>query len=74
MSLAIRIHEFGASDVLTSEEIDTPEPGFGELRILVHAASVNPVDYKIRRGAYPLVSADDLPITMGRDVSGVYPR
>lgn len=71
MSLAIRIHEFGASDVLVSEEIPTPEPGPGEVRIRVYAASVNPVDYKIRKGVYPMVSTADLPMTMGRDVSGV---
>ncbi|WP_375261909.1 NADP-dependent oxidoreductase [Palleronia sp.] len=71
MSIAIRIHEFGASDVLQFDDIPTPEPGPGELRIRVHAASVNPVDYKIRQGGYPMVGADDLPFTMGRDVSGV---
>ncbi|SFH26748.1 NADPH:quinone reductase [Palleronia marisminoris] len=71
MSLAVRIHEFGASDVLRSEDVPTPEHGPGEVRIRVHAASVNPVDYKIRQGGYPMVSADDLPITMGRDVAGV---
>lgn len=71
MSLAIRIHEFGTSDVLRTDDVPTPEPGPGEIRIRVHAASVNPVDYKIRQGAYPMVGAEDLPVTMGRDVSGV---
>lgn len=71
MSRAIRIHEFGASDVLRLEDIQAPQPGPGEVRIRVHAAGVNPVDYKTRQGGYPMVGADDLPITMGRDVSGV---
>ena len=35
------------------------------------AASVNPVDFKNREGKTPFVAEDDLPVTMGRDVSGV---
>jgi NADPH:quinone reductase-like Zn-dependent oxidoreductase len=38
----------------------------------VHASSVNPVDYKIRKGAY--VKEDRLPITLGRDIAGVVTR
>jgi NADPH:quinone reductase-like Zn-dependent oxidoreductase len=37
----------------------------------VKAASVNPVDFKIRSGKYPAVKADRLPYTLGRDVSGI---
>jgi NADPH:quinone reductase-like Zn-dependent oxidoreductase len=37
----------------------------------VRAASVNPVDFKIRSGKYPAVKEDRLPYTLGRDVSGV---
>jgi NADPH:quinone reductase-like Zn-dependent oxidoreductase len=37
----------------------------------VKAASVNPVDFKIRKGEYPAVKEDRLPYTLGRDVSGV---
>jgi NADPH:quinone reductase-like Zn-dependent oxidoreductase len=37
----------------------------------VRAASVNPVDFKIRSGKYPAVKEDRLPYTPGRDVSGV---
>ena len=37
----------------------------------VRAASVNPVDFKIRSGKYPAVKNDRLPYTLGRDVSGV---
>lgn len=71
MSPVIRIHEFGASGVLRSEDISTLEPGPGEVRIRSHTASVNPVNYEMRQGGYPMVSADDQPITTGRDVSGV---
>ena len=71
MTRAIRIHEFGDSGVLRQEDVPTPEPGPGEMLVRVHAAGINPVDYKIRQGGYPAVGEDDLPITMGLDVSGV---
>ena len=71
MTTAIRIHEFGDSSVLSVDEVPIPEPGPGELLVRVHAAGVNPVDYKIRKGGYPAVSEDALPYTMGREVSGV---
>jgi NADPH:quinone reductase-like Zn-dependent oxidoreductase len=38
------------------------------------AASVNPVDYKIRSGKYPAVKQDQLPKVLGRDISGVVSR
>ncbi len=68
---AIRIHRFGGPEVLHLDEIDKPSTDGGKLLIRVAAASVNPVDYKIRRGGYPGVTDADLPITLGRDVAGV---
>lgn len=52
---AIRIHEFGDIGVLKLEDLPKPAPAAGELLIEVRAASVNPVDYKIRQGGYPKV-------------------
>jgi NADPH:quinone reductase-like Zn-dependent oxidoreductase len=63
---AVMIHETGAPDVLGLEEAERPEPGDGEVLIRVRAASVNPVDWKYRRG---FVEAE-LPTVLGRDVSG----
>src|ERR1700710_1655662 len=68
---AIRIHGFGGPEVLQLDEVDKPVPGHGELLIRVAAASINPVDYKIRKGGYPKVTEAQLPITLGRDVAGV---
>lgn len=67
---AVRIHQFGGTEVLQVEDLPRPEPGPGEVLIEVRAASVNPVDYKIREGRYPPVKAEQLPITLGRDVAG----
>jgi len=63
---AVVIHETGGPEVLRYEEVPPPEPDDGEVLIRVHAASVNPVDWK-RRRAMP---ADQLPAVLGRDVSG----
>jgi NADPH:quinone reductase-like Zn-dependent oxidoreductase len=68
---AIRIHEFGDTGVLELEELPEPIPAAGEVLIEVRAASVNPVDYKIREGKYPAVTSEMLPVTLGRDVAGV---
>ena len=67
---AIRIHRFGGSEVLELDDVPVPQPRENELLIRVHAASVNPVDYKIRRGTVPWVTREMLPITLGRDLSG----
>jgi len=46
---AVRIHAFGGPDVLKIEEAPRPEPKDGEVLIKVHAAGVNPVDWRIRK-------------------------
>ena len=61
------IHETGGPKVLRYEEVDPPEPADGEVLIRVHAASVNPVDWKRRRSMDP----QQLPAVLGSDVSGV---
>ena len=68
---AVRIHRFGGREVLQIDDIAQPVATDGKLLIRVIAASVNPVDYKIRQGGYPKVTEADLPITLGRDVAGV---
>ena len=68
---AIRIHRFGGPEVLQLDEVDVAEPGPGEVRVRVACASLNPVDYKIRGGGYPMVREADLPVVLGRDLCGV---
>src|SRR3989440_2661646 len=63
---AVVIHETGPPDVLQYQEIERPEPGDGEVLIRVRAASVNPTDWKSRRG----MGEDALPAVLGKDVSG----
>ncbi len=68
--MAIRMHEFGDADVLRLDQIERPSPGENEVLVRVAAASVNPVDWKIRKGGYPAVKQGDLPIVPGRDLAG----
>jgi NADPH:quinone reductase-like Zn-dependent oxidoreductase len=71
---AVRMREFGGPEVLVVESIDVPQPADDEVLVRVYAASVNPVDYKIRSGKYPAVKKEQLPIVPGRDVSGIVER
>jgi NADPH:quinone reductase-like Zn-dependent oxidoreductase len=63
---AVVVHETGDPDVLRYEETDRPQPGDGEVLIRVHAASVNPADWKDRRG----LMDRPLPRVLGYDASG----
>src|SRR2546425_1824192 len=65
---AVRIHSFGGPDVLRFEDVPVPKPGTNEMLVRVHAAGVNPVDWKIRQG---LLGQGPLPQMMGSDFSGV---
>jgi NADPH:quinone reductase-like Zn-dependent oxidoreductase len=71
---ADRIHAFGGPDVLSIDDVPVPEPKDTEMLVRVVAASVNPVDYKIRSGHYPPVQPNDLPKILGRDVAGTVER
>lgn len=67
----VRIHRFGGPDVLQVDEVEPSQPDAAQVLVSVKAASINPVDYKIRNGQYPAVKEDRLPYALGRDVSGV---
>ena len=67
---AVRIHQYGGGEVLTLEDVQRPAPGPDELLIKVHAASVNPFDWKVRQGYMQEFLPLTLPLTIGWDVSG----
>jgi NADPH:quinone reductase-like Zn-dependent oxidoreductase len=66
---AVLIRRFGGPEVVEFAETAVPEPRAGEVLLKVEAASLNPVDYKIRGGNYPIVKEDKLPFVLGRDFS-----
>ena len=69
-SRAVRISWFGGTDALMIDPSEIPRPVDDEVLVRVVAASVNPVDTKIRAGTYPAVKDTDLPIILGRDLAG----
>src|SRR5215469_12535838 len=68
---AVRIHEYGGVDVLRFEDAPRPEPGPGEVLVRVHAAGVNPVDWKVRAGYVKDWLKYKFPMIPGWDFSGV---
>ncbi|WP_407837110.1 NADP-dependent oxidoreductase [Streptomyces sp. DSM 116496] len=65
---AIVVSQWGGPEVLTETELDRPEPGMGEIQVRVHAAGVNPVDWKTRASG-ALIPWGTVP-AVGWDVSG----
>ena len=61
-------HALGAPEVLEIVEVARPEPKPNEVLVRVHAAGLNPTDFK-HRAAKRFV--EDPPFTLGWDVSGV---
>jgi NADPH:quinone reductase-like Zn-dependent oxidoreductase len=59
---------YGGPEVLREAEIPRPEPGPGQVLISVHAAAINPTDWKHRAGP---IFVDRVPKVLGWDVSGV---
>lgn len=68
--LAWRIHGYGGPDAMRLEEAPDPAPAAGEVLVCLGAASVNPVDWKIRAGLLAQAFPVRFPRTLGRDGAG----
>src|SRR6266478_9354247 len=68
---AIRIHNYGGPEVLQYEDPTGPEPQAGEVLVRVHAAGVNPIDWKVREGHMRDFWPHKFPLILGWDLSGV---
>jgi NADPH:quinone reductase-like Zn-dependent oxidoreductase len=68
---AVCIYSYGGPGVLSYEDAPRPHPGDGEVLVRVHAAGINPVDWKIREGHLKEMLHHTLPLILGWDVSGV---
>lgn len=56
---------------ITAREIPDPVPKPGEVLVRIHAASVNPLDSKIRAGDFKLFLPYRFPLVLGHDMAGV---
>lgn len=68
---AIRFHEYGGPEKLVLERVSRPIPEAGSVLVRVHAAGVNPWDWKSRSGAYKQFMPLQFPYTPGIELSGV---
>ena len=68
---AIRIHQYGGTETLQLNQIDTPKINTDDILIKVKSSSINPVDWKIREGYLKDFIPYQMPVTLGFDVSGV---
>jgi NADPH:quinone reductase-like Zn-dependent oxidoreductase len=68
---AIRIHNYGGPEVLKYEDAPRPQPQAGEVLVRVHAAGVNPIDWKVREGDMKELWPHTFPLILGWDLSGV---
>jgi NADPH:quinone reductase-like Zn-dependent oxidoreductase len=67
---AVVLEEFGDVNKLQIEEVEDPQVGACEVLVRVRATSINPVDWKIRRGDSKSRNPVELPAILGRDLAG----
>ena len=65
---AVVLNEVGGPENLNIEEVGTPEPKTGEVRVRLKASALNRRDYWMTLGKYPGLS---LPCIAGSDGAGV---
>jgi NADPH:quinone reductase-like Zn-dependent oxidoreductase len=68
---AVVLHEYGGPGKLKYEDVADPVAGEGQVLVRVTASSVNPIDYKLRSGALKGYMPLELPVILGRDISGI---
>jgi NADPH:quinone reductase-like Zn-dependent oxidoreductase len=68
---AFVLSSYGGPDRTALAEMPKPSPRAGELLVRVHAAGLNPVDFKTRSGALKIIRDYPRPIVMGNELAGV---
>jgi NADPH:quinone reductase-like Zn-dependent oxidoreductase len=69
---AVIAEQYGGVEVLEiSDDLPLPRVGPNGVLVQVHAASVNPVDWKLRQGLLDAVMPVVFPVIWGRDLSGL---
>jgi NADPH:quinone reductase-like Zn-dependent oxidoreductase len=68
--LAYRVHRYGGPDAMSLDDALMPAPAEGQVLVKVRAASVNPIDWKMRAGMLASMFPLQFPRTLGRDCAG----
>ena len=64
------IDRYGSPEVLQIKEAEKPQIESDQMLVKVHASSINPIDWKIRKGLLKNRSGNDFPTILGYDLSG----
>jgi NADPH:quinone reductase-like Zn-dependent oxidoreductase len=68
---ALVLSRYGGPECTALIDVPLPSPRPGQILVRVHAAGLNPVDFKTRAGALRIIHRYPLPIVMGNELSGV---
>lgn len=69
---AVLLDGYGGPERLrVADTADPAAPKRGQVRVRVHAASLNPIDWKVCAGYFPLIPGQRMPMIPGSDCSGV---
>jgi NADPH:quinone reductase-like Zn-dependent oxidoreductase len=68
---AIAYQKFGTTDVLQTVDQPMPVINADQVLVKVKAFSINPMDWKIRKGEMTLMSGSKFPKNTGTDFSGI---
>lgn len=68
---AVSIYSYGGPEVLVQKDAPRPHIDVNEVLVQVHAAAINPVDWKVREGQLKASLPHTFPLVLGWDVSGV---
>ena len=71
---ALQIKAYGGPEVMQIGELPEPDPKRGQVVVAIRAASVNPVDWKVRAGEMKFITGRTFPKTLGSDFAGVVER
>lgn len=67
----VQYHHYGGPEELRLDEVSRPNAGKDQILVKVKAASVNPMDWKIRRGEMKMLTGFRFPRGLGHDFAGV---
>lgn len=67
---AVISNGYGSTDLLEYTSVEQPTPKSNQLLIKVHATSINPIDWKIRKGYLKIFTGNKFPMLLGFDVAG----
>jgi len=67
---AVISNGYGSASVLQYTSVEKPTPKSNQLLVKIYATSVNPIDWKIRKGLLKLFTGNKFPRILGFDISG----